>query len=96
MALRDEYDFDDLINEAERMVFEELERQMDKREKTCRCQDCVLDMAAYALNHIKPSYRVSLLGSLYARTMDNTDYAKEVKRAVAEAVSKVQSNPSHD
>ncbi len=96
MALRDEYDWDSLVNESERLVLEELESQLAKAEDQCKCQDCVLDMAAYALNNVKPSYRVSLLGSVYAKTGTRTELAKEVRRAVQEAIRKVHANPSHD
>ena len=53
-------------------------------------------MAAYALNHIKPYYRVSLMGTIYAHSIDSTEYAQQVKKAVKEAIKKVSSNPSHD
>ncbi len=96
MSLRDSYDLENLVNEAERLVFDELERQLADIDNICKCQDCVLDMAAYALNHIKPYYRVSLMGTLYAHSIDNTEYANDVRNAVKEAVKKVSSNPSHD
>jgi competence protein ComFB len=96
MALKDSYDFDSLVNEAERMVLEELERRMAQDGEICRCQDCVLDMAAFALNNVKPAYRVSLMGSVYARSASHAEYVKEITRAVTEAVKKVKSNPSHD
>jgi competence protein ComFB len=96
MGLKNVYDFDGLVNEAERAVLSELEGQMALADDICRCQDCVLDMAAYALNNVKPSYRVSLMGSVYARSGIETGSAGEVKRAVAEAIKKIKANPSHD
>jgi competence protein ComFB len=97
MGLKDEYDFENLINEAESLVFKELEMQLDEAEGMCTCQDCVLDIAAFALNNVKPYYRVSLMGTLYARaTSDETEYGKEIRKAVKEGIKKVQANPSHD
>jgi competence protein ComFB len=97
MGLKDEYDFENLINEAESFVLKELEIQLDETEEVCTCQDCVLDMAAFALNNVKPYYRVSLMGTLYARaTSDETAYGREIRKAVKEAIKKVQANPSHD
>jgi competence protein ComFB len=90
------YSFDNLINEAERLVAEELERQLKDRTDMCTCEDCVLDMAAWALNHVKPYYRVSLIGSLYAHAVERTDYTQQVKKAVKDAVTKIKTNPSHD
>ncbi len=96
MGLREKCNFDNLVNEAERLVIEELEEQLKGRDEICTCEDCTLDMAAYALNKIKPYYRVSLMGTLYAHSIDNTKYATEIKKAVGEAVKKISSNPSHD
>ena len=96
MGLRDRYDFDGLVNEAERLVLEELDVQLSKEAGACQCQDCVLDMAALALNNVRPAYRVSLMGSVYARSVQQTEYAQEIKRSVSEAIKKVKENPSHD
>ena len=98
MSLINNYDFDNLKNEAENFVLKELERQLEALSKPlCCCNDCVLDMAAIALNTVKPLYRVSLLGSLYAASaMDEKTYASSVRDAVFRAIEKVRKNPSHD
>jgi len=91
------YDFDILKNEAERLVLAELERQLDSRESVCVCEECVLDMAAFALNAVKPLYRVSLLGSMYAaHAMDEASYGNALRQAVSQAIDRVSENPSHD
>jgi len=96
MGLRDSYDFDSLVNEAERFVLGELEARIAADTSICRCQDCVLDMAAFALNNVKPAYRVSLMGSVYAKTASHEEYLKDIRRAVEEAVKRVKANPNHD
>jgi Late competence development protein ComFB. len=98
MGIRDDYDFSLLVNEAERLVTDELERELAERSdpSICVCQDCILDMAAFALNSLKPVYRVSLLGKLYASAMDAGTYADEVKQAVSLAIDKIHANPDHD
>ena len=98
MALIDNYDFEYLKNDAENLVIKELGRQLELYTTTiCRCNDCVVDMAAIALNAIKPLYRVSLLGSLYtASAMDEKSYATSVQDAVYNAIEKVRKNPSHE
>ncbi|MGO9410095.1 MAG: late competence development ComFB family protein [Spirochaetia bacterium] len=96
MALKDKYDFDMLVNEAEGLVLAELEAQIARTAGLCTCQDCVLDTAAYALNKVKPSYRASLMGSVYAKAAVRPDYLREITLAVREAIDKVKSNPSHD
>ena len=96
MGIREEYDFENLENAAETLVLDELEKQLKDTPPSCACQDCVLDMAALALNKIKPYYRVSLLGKLYADSAHMTSYGKEVEAAVRDAVEKISTNPAHD
>ena len=89
MDLTAKYSFDDLTNEAERLVIEELGRQLEALgESACSKDECVLDIAAYALNHVKPMYRVNLLGRLYANTFWE-EYGDEIRRAVREAIEKI-------
>ena len=98
MTFTDTYDFELLKNEAEQMVLHELEKQLAARgEEVCRCNECVVDMAAVALNTVKPLYRFSLLGTLYAaQAMNEQSYANSVQRAVAQAIERVRTNPGHD
>ncbi|AEF81682.1 late competence development ComFB family protein [Leadbettera azotonutricia] len=98
MAFIDDYDFDLLINEAEKLVLADLGRQLEAYpEAICKCNDCVVDMAAMALNSVKPLYRVSLLGTIYAsRAMDEKAYATSIREAVFKAIEKVRKNPSHE
>jgi competence protein ComFB len=99
MSIREDYDFSVLVNEAERMVTDELERRLAELAdpSICVCQDCVLDMAAFALNALKPVYRVSLLGTMYAQAIDeNSGYSQEVRSMVDAAIRKVHANPGHD
>jgi competence protein ComFB len=98
MPLLVEYDFDLLKNEAENLVIGELEKQLDAYEGlVCLCNECVVDMAAIALNAVKPLYRFSLLGTLYTgQAMNEETYADSLRNEVAAAIKKVKENPSHD
>jgi competence protein ComFB len=98
MAFKDKYDFELLENEAEQLVLRELEKQLEtKKGDICRCNECIVDMAAVALNSIKPLYRFSLLGTLYAaQAMNEQSYAASVQKAVTMAIDKVGANPAHD
>ncbi|MDR1444580.1 MAG: late competence development ComFB family protein [Treponema sp.] len=98
MAFSNKYDFELLKNEAENLVLNELERQLEPFDgQICICNDCVVDMAAVALNSVKPLYRFSLLGTLYtAQAMTDDAYSESVKSAVGAAIEKVRKNPSHD
>lgn len=88
------YDLSDLNNEAERLVVRELARQLelDENADVCRDEECILDMVAFALNHVTPLYRTTLLGRLYAPVLDD-EHAEEVRQAVAAAIDRIRSNP---
>jgi competence protein ComFB len=98
MAFSDIYQFDLLKNEAETMVINEVERQLElEPEETCRCNECIVDAAAIALNNVKPLYRFSLLGTLYAsQAINEQAYADSVKKEVAAAIKRVKANPAHN
>jgi competence protein ComFB len=96
MSLKEKYDLTDLKNDAEELVYSELEKILDEKgEEICQCDDCVLDMICLSLNHVKPRYRVSLMGSLYTRVED-PETREQVDKAVRKAVEIVGTNPSHD
>lgn len=93
MSLEERYNLEDLVNDSERLVFEELEAQLVQAgEDVCRTEECVLDMAAYALNHVRPMYRANLMGRLYAQAADDVR-REEVKSAVRDAVARISANP---
>jgi len=98
MALTDKYDFDLLKNEAEVLVLREMEQQFKSApQDMCLCNECVVDIAAISLNSVKPLYRFSILGTLYAsQAMTEQSYADSVKQAVSQAIDKVRANPAHD
>jgi competence protein ComFB len=98
MAFIDGYDFELLKNEAENLVLNELGQQLESYEgEICTCNDCVVDMAAIALNSVKPLYHFSILGTLYAsQAMTDTEYSESIRSAVHAAIEKVRRNPSHE
>lgn len=97
MDLEKRYDLSVLVNDTERMVLDELGKLLDSPEGqgVCDCQDCVLDMAALALNSLDPRYHSSLLGTMYALAEEAGEYAERVRLAVSKAMEKVKKNPSH-
>ena len=97
MDFTKKYSFELLKNEAENLVITEIERQLKSEKYMCRCNDCVVDIAAIALNSVKPLYRFSLLGTLYAsQAMTEQEYGDSIRQAVFQAIEKVKANPSHD
>jgi competence protein ComFB len=96
MGIREKYDFHSLRNEAEELVVAEIERQIPAHPELCTCSECILDIAAYALNRVHPRYRVSLLDSIYIQPDERNEYLKEIRRAVHDGILKVIANPPHD
>jgi competence protein ComFB len=96
MSIREDYDFDSLTNEAEQIVVSEIERQIPESPELCTCSECILDVAAYALNRVRPRYRVSLLDSVFEEPGERSDYLEEIRGAVREGIRKVSTNPPHD
>ncbi|MDR1149226.1 MAG: late competence development ComFB family protein [Spirochaetaceae bacterium] len=93
------YNFENLSNITEKLVLEELGRRLDEyTDYICKCNDCVVDMAAITLNSVKPLYRCSLLGELYTAEAAVNDevYVKSIKDAVEFAIKKVSLNPGHN
>lgn len=92
MKLNERYGFEELVNEAEHLVLDELGRALAAHEdEGWLNENCVLDMAAYALNKVAPMYRVNLLGRLYANTLKDR-HAREIRSAVAEAITTVKAD----
>ena len=93
MALRDEYHLEDLKNVAEDLVIDQMEIQLKANHPDVPItEDLVLDVAAYALNLVKPMYRVNLLGRMYAHAFSEM-YHNEIVDAVEKAIAKIVANP---
>ena len=96
MAIRESYDFNSLSNEAEELVVSEIEKQIPDYPELCTCSEGILDVAAYALNSVRPRYRVSLLDSVFVDAEERSNYLAEIRRAVRDGILKVSTNPPHD
>jgi competence protein ComFB len=87
----------ELVNLMEREVKSTINKILkNKRGSICDCEKCKLDIAAIALNNLKPQYVVTDKGQLYGKlnTLDyqfDVDLTKEITKAI-EIVSK---NPHH-
>lgn len=96
MSIKDKYDLEDLRNETEEFVFQELEKQLDSisDDDICKCHDCVLDMICLSLNQLEPRYRVSLMGTLYAK-VESKELEDKIAGTIADVLMKVSQNPGH-
>lgn len=98
MGFKDDYDFDLIINEVRDLVIKEIEKQLksEVHKDICRCQDCILDIAALSMNHLKPAYRSSLsIKGLMYKQSNLEKYNIAVEKVVSDAFKQVSKNRSH-
>ena len=103
MAFRDCYDVRNLINVSERLVFDAIDAVMPGHPEMCKCEDCMLDVAAIALNSLPPRYRAGKFISLPKNVPGLRNYVPEEERemveqaraAVEAAIERVKKHPNH-
>ena len=84
-----------LVNVMEKLVQDKLE-EMLKHENCCKCDRCIEDMTAKALNKLPAKYVSTHNGELFSK-LDTTIRQKsvDINVAVAEAIECISKNPSH-
>lgn len=83
------------------IVEEDVQQQLDKLLPTmpnvCSCEICRSDMAAYALNRLKPNYVRSNKGELFHKVNTSSIQAKtDLMSAVVTAINVIGARPSHN
>lgn len=88
---------EDLENLSEEILFEQLQQHIDAGQpEFCRCDVCIQDIAAIALNRITPTYISSFIEKHYKA--DDARYAKLREQAKTEllvAIELVRQHPHH-
>lgn len=84
-------------NVMEIIVGESIDRVMDGVPNICRCEKCKDDIAAYALNHLKPKYATTQKGEIISKamTLEPQQYL-DVITALTQGIAQVGRNPRHD
>lgn len=86
----------DFKNYMEEVVLRKLDDVLAKYPDACKCDQCKLDIAILALNHLPPKYISSEKGSIYAKLEGmSLSYEIEVIEQIAKAVEIVSKNPRH-
>ncbi|KXG76787.1 late competence development ComFB family protein [Thermotalea metallivorans] len=63
---------------------------------TCQCEQCLNDIRAIALNHLKPHYIVTEKGELFSRIQEmDIQFETDVMKAIIDAIAIVSKNPRH-
>ncbi|BEP28988.1 late competence development ComFB family protein [Helicovermis profundi] len=62
----------------------------------CKCELCLLDIKAIALNNLKPHYVVTEKGELYTKLDEmKVQFETDILKALIEAISVVSKHPRH-
>ena len=86
---------DEIRNENEKPVHDLIFQYQVESRLPCDCRECLLDIAALALNALKPRYVVSLVTRLHEREEEVTQFNDEVRQAVEDACQIVKARPHH-
>lgn len=85
-----------LVNVMETTVKNKLE-EMLKNENCCKCDRCIEDMTAKALNKLPAKYVSTYNGALFSKLDSKIrQNSVDINFAVAEAIECVSKNPSHN
>lgn len=86
-----------LHNYVEDLVWQYLDDELELWKDICTCDRCKVDIATYALNHIKPRYFDTQIG--YSHVVDNSRQGKQlvtdVILGITEAIRVVARKPHH-
>lgn len=86
-----------LKNYMEDVVFHILPGILKNMDGMCKCEKCVLDITALALNKLKPHYVVTEKGEVFSKVRElYTQFEVDVTTAILEAIEQVSKNPRHD
>ncbi len=95
MRLNERYNLDSIGNRSEQIVWESIERLVDTN-AMCTCEECVLDLVAWTLNHVTPQYYTSLLSPLNPDPARDRKVRVEVELAIASGLKKLKAHPHHE
>lgn len=88
-----------LNNNTEELVIETMEELLVKEEfkDICKCKECILDIASYALNRLPAKYIYNTSDDLFQKIAEfENEVNMDVKSTVKKAIKVVNNNPRHN
>lgn len=86
----------ELKNFMEDLVTEYLEDILEGRDDVCTCNQCLLDIATYALNKLPPMYFSRAKGMIYSRLEEFENQVRaDVIALLTAGINRVQESPKH-
>ena len=95
MKLEEQYDLERIRNRTMELVINKVEKLIEERDDFCKCQNCVLDLIAYTLNHVKPFYMTSLLGPIDGGEKEKR-IELEIELAIKAGLKRIKEHPHHE
>lgn len=86
-----------LRNYNEEIVTHLLDSILDKFDNICKCEKCIFDIKAIALNSMPPRYIVTETGELFTKLyskLDNQEIINATSK-ITQAIEIVSRNPQH-
>ncbi len=81
----------------EKAVDSLLKEVLDKYDDICKCEVCINDIRAIALNELKPHYISTKKGNLYTKVDEmNLQFDVDIYKALVRAIEIVSKNPRHE
>lgn len=83
-------------NYMEQVVERALAEYLRNEKEICTCESCAADMAAMALNQLKPHYATTIRGAAFLESeQKNLEFVVKVVSAIKGAAEKIKQNPRH-
>ncbi len=96
MSLTDSYRLDLLRNRTFEIVQGRVENFLKEHPEFCHCEQCVLDLLAYVLNHVDPMYGTSLLDPFHSDAFKDRKVLIQIDLSLKAGARKVAAAPNHD
>ena len=86
-----------LYNLMEGEVISNIDVVFANMKDICKCDICKMDIAAIALNHLKPKYVVTDEGYVYAKAGNMSyQFNSDIIAEITKAIDIVSKNPRHN
>jgi len=96
MKLKEQYNLEKLRNRSSEMVLMRIEKLLEERDDFCHCEECVLDLVAFTLNHVTPLYSNSLLNPLHPNKEKLRKIQIEIDLAIQAGLKRITRHPHHE
>jgi len=95
MKLSERYNLDSIGNSSQETVYEAIEKLVEEGTALCTCEECVMDLVAWTLNHVTPRYYTSLLSPLSPDPSLAHKVRVEIDLAIASGLKRLKEHPHH-